>query len=286
MKEKLVTILFSLFIFWTSIGLLFQLFSSDNRTYFILYILGIIIIGGLCVSGFLLLVYPTWLALFIISIVIGINFVIERFSLFNSRVGLLESSAVHADSFFIREATIYLLPFNLAIFWLINIVSCHLLWKQITRYIRGLKSQGVIYVVGATMASMSIHRLLTPSLLNLKRYSWFQGESFIYGEGSYRFYFNWLLIVGLLHLFIWSVLVLSENWKQTISAEYSYQTLSVYSLIVFCTMIVGFYTLNWLTVFLYLLFNGFTYFLFTQSKMGYEFDLNQLMPSFFKKKLF
>lgn len=52
MKEKLVTILFSLFIFWTSIGLLFQLFSSDNRTYFILYTLGIIIIGGLCVSGF------------------------------------------------------------------------------------------------------------------------------------------------------------------------------------------------------------------------------------------
>lgn len=286
MKEKLVTILFSLFIFWTSFGLLFQLFLSDNRAYFILYIMGIILLGGLCVSGFLLLLYPTWLALFIISIVIGINFFIERLSLFNSRVSLLESSAVHADSFFIREAMAHLIPFNLAVIWLINIVSSHLLWKQITRYVGGWLSQGIIYVVGASTASMSIHRLLTPSLLNIKRYSWFQGESFIYGEGSYHFYFNWLLVVGLVHLFIWSVLVLSDNWKQIISDEHTYQTLSVYSLIVFCTMIVGFYTLNWLTVLLFLLFNGLTYFLFIQSKRGHEINLNQLVPHFFKRKLF
>lgn len=286
MKEKLVTILFSLFMLWTSFGLLFHLFVSDNKADFIFYIAGIMLVGGLFICGYLLIIYPLWIVVLIISIVIGINFIIEGLSLFNFRISLLDSSAVHANSFFIRETLIKLTPFGLALIWLLNIAICHLLWKQITRGVRGWISQGSVYVIGATLASMSIERLLAPSLLNIKRYSWLQGESYIYGSTSTRLYMNWLFVVGLLHLFIWLVLELSGNWNRVIMAEYRYQMVAVYSLIVFCTMVVGLYTLDWLTVFMFILFNGLTYVLYIHSKKEKDINLSQCWPSFFQKKKF
>ena len=76
------------------------MFVPDNKVDFTFYIAGIILVGGLFICGYLLDIYPLWIVILNIIIIICINFIIEILRLFNFPISLIDSSAVHANSFF------------------------------------------------------------------------------------------------------------------------------------------------------------------------------------------
>lgn len=263
MKELVRTFLFFGFILCGISGPLVFI-QADIRNLLIFFIV-LLSLGFGYIVLYLISEYPVWVGWMIVCVVIGVTFSIEWISMFTDNTSFLTQETIQMNAFFHQ-----LVPLGIAFIWVMMIAMSHILWKQITRSIRHWLSRGVCYVLGASMASLSLELLLAPLILNIKRYDWLQGGDFIYGAVSYTVYFTWAMVILLVHTFILIFVVLSDNWHRQLELNSRHQLMVVDFVFSLYALGLGLFAKMYMASFIFITFNGLFTIVYYMSKKKQE----------------
>lgn len=249
MKELIRTLLFFGFVICGISGP-FVFIQADVRTLLVFFIVFLSLGFGYVVL-YLISEYPVWVGLMIVCVIIGVTFSIEWISMVTDNTSFLSQQAIEMNDYFHQ-----LIPLGIGFIWVMMIAMSHVLWKQLTKSIHHRFRRGICYVVGATMASLSLELLLAPMILNIKRYEWLQGGDFIYGVVSYTVYITWAIVILLLHTFILIFVVLSDNWHRRLEWKSRHQLLLLDLVFSLYALGLGLFAKMYLASFVFIVFNG------------------------------
>lgn len=211
MKQNHLTLLFKFFIGWTFIGLLISIIYGMRIEILTSVFVGMLFIAAIFVTMYMMLEYNPWIGFFIPFLVFGISFNIEWLGIADKTDFSHVLSVPGGDIDQIYSS----IPYVTALTWVIMTIMTHVLWRQITRRIKKSWIQGVVYIMGATTASVGLELLIEPLIINIKQiYQWFKGTEFIYYTIPHRVYLSWGLVMIVLHAFIWFVLKLYGYWNK------------------------------------------------------------------------